>query len=291
VKPLYDTRNTADAWIDLAHRIGGSVRESFPWKGFEELLRFRVKGLHEAQKGNIVAPAFAKFWEEFKKKGFWADPTAYKFRDWERVFKTPSKKFEFYSQNLEHKLEELAKKEVEKAKEKGKALTEEQALEEILRGLKLKARGDAVYLPHYEPPIHVGDPKEYPLLLNTYKLMTHAEGRGANAPWMQEILGLHVGVRWDSWVEINPETARRLGIQDGDEVLVESVVGKIKTRAKLYPGAMPHVVNMPFELGHKAYGRYAKGRGVNPNEILVHENDRLGGLAAFFSTRVRVYWA
>jgi molybdopterin-containing oxidoreductase family iron-sulfur binding subunit len=121
--------------------------------------------------------------------------------------------------------------------------------------------------------------------------MTHAEGRGANAPWVQEILGLHVGVRWDSWVEINPETARRLGIHDGDEVWVESVVGKIKTRAKLYPGAMPHVVNMPFELGHRAYGRYAKGRGVNPNEILVHENDRLGGLAGFFSTRVKVYKA
>ena len=45
VKPLYDTRNTADVWIDLAHRIGGSVGESSPWKGFEELLRFRVKGL------------------------------------------------------------------------------------------------------------------------------------------------------------------------------------------------------------------------------------------------------
>ena len=69
------------------------------------------------------------------------------------------------------------------------------------------------------------------------------------------------------------------------------MVGKIKTRAKLYPGAMPQVVNVPFEQGHKAYGRYARERGVNPNEILVHENDRLGGLAAFFSTRVRIYRA
>lgn len=106
-----------------------------------------------------------------KKKGFWVDPTAYKFRSWERVFRTPSKRFEFFSQNLEHKLEELAKKEVEKAKEKGKALTEEQALEEILRGLKLKARGDEVFLPHYEPLIHVGNPKEYPLLLNIAEIL------------------------------------------------------------------------------------------------------------------------
>ncbi len=288
VKPLFDTRSTGDVIIELAKRIGGTVAQSFPWKSYEELIKEKVKGLHEAQKGNIVAPTFTNFWEEFKKKGFWANPP-YKFRDWEHSFQTPSKRFEFFSQNLEHKLEELTKKELDKAKEKGKTLTDEQALEEILRGLKLKARRDEVFLPHYEPIRYVGKEKEYPLLLNTYKLMTHAEGRSTNSPWMQEILGLHVGMRWDSWAEINPETAKKLGIRDGDEVWVESVVGKIKTRAKLYPGAMPHVVNIPFELGHRAYGRWAKGRGVNPNEILVHENDRLGGLAAFFSTRVKVY--
>ncbi len=290
VRPLFDTRNTGDVLIELAHRIGGTVAQSFPWKDYQDLIRDKVKGLFEAKTGTIVAPTFSKFWEEFKKKGFWANPP-YEFRNWEHAFKTPSKRFEFYSQILEHKLEELAKKEVEKAKEEGRALTEEEALEEILKGLKLQARGDAVYLPHYEPIRHVGDPEEYPLLLNTYKLMTHAEGRGANAPWLQEILGLHVGIRWDSWVEIHPEMARRLGIEDGDEVWVESVVGRIKTKAKLYPGCMPQVVNMPYELGHKAYGRWAKGRGVNPNEILVHENDHLGGLAAFFSTRVKVYKA
>jgi len=258
VKPLYDTKSSGDVIMELAKRIGGTVAKSFPWKDYEELIQEKVKGLHEAQKGNIVAPTFARFWEEFKNKGFWANPP-YKFRDWEHGFKTPSKRFEFFSQNLEDKLEDLAKKEVEKGKEKGKTIAEEQALEEILRGLKLRARGDEVYLPHYEPIRYVGDEKEFPLILNTYKLMTHAEGRGANSPWMQEILGPHVGMRWDSWVEINPDTGKRLAIKDGDEVWVESVIGKIRTRAKLYPGAMPHVVNMPFELGHKAYGGWAKG--------------------------------
>ena len=65
-------------------------------------------------------------------------------------------------------------------------------------------------------------------------------------------------------------------------------MGKIRTRAKLYPGARPDVVNIPFTLGHRAYGRYAKGRGANPNWILANEYDYLGGTAAFVSTRVRV---
>ena len=290
VQPLYDTKNSGDVIIELARRIGGSVAQSFPWKDNRALVMEKVRGLHEAQKGSIVAPTFEKFWAEFQKAGVWANPP-YRFGEWERVFHTPSKKFEFYSQALDHKLEELAKKEVEKAKEKGKVTTEERELEAILRGLEIRARGDELYMPHYERPVHVGDEKQYPLLLNTYKLITHAEGRGANSPWMQETLGLHAGVRWDSWIEINPETAQGLGISEGDEVWVESVVGKIKTRARLYPGAMPKVVNIPFELGHKAYGRLAQGRGVNPNEILAHVNDRLGGLAAFFSTRVKVYKA
>jgi len=48
---------------------------------------------------------------------------------------------------------------------------------------------------------------------------------------------------------------------------------------------------MPYEQGHTSYGRWAAGRGVNPNQILANEIDHLGGLAAFFSTRVKVYKA
>ena len=62
-------------------------------------------------------------------------------------------------------------------------------------------------------------------------------------------------------------------------------------RAKLYPGAMPNVVNIPFGLGHRSYGRWAKERGVNPNWIIKNEYDLLGGLAPRISSRVRIYKA
>jgi thiosulfate reductase/polysulfide reductase chain A len=290
VKPLHDTRETGDVLIQLAHRIGGSVAQSFPWNSFLEVVQFRVKGIHEAQQGNIVAATFEQFWDEFTKKGFWS-AAPYEFGKWEHGLRTPSKRFEFFSQNLEHKLHDVAQKEVDAAKKAGRVSTPEAELEDMLAGLGIHARGDEVYLPHYEPMRQGGDPKQYPFTLVTYKLMTHAEGRGANTPWLQEILGVHAGKRWDSWVEINPDAARQLGIGDGDEVFVESILGRIRTRALVYAGARPDVVNIPFELGHKAYGQGAKGRGVNPNDILVHENDRLGGLAAFSSTRVKVYKA
>jgi len=275
VQRLYDTRNTGDVLVQIAQAIDGSVAQSFPWADFLSYLKFKVRGLHEAQTGSIVAPDFETFWQEFTRQGVWSAPP-YPFGQWERVLDTPSKKFEFVFGKLEHKFEDLG------------------MTEEDIAALKISARGKKVFMPHYEPPRFAGDPKEYPFYLNTYKLMTHAEGRGGNVPWLQEIHGLHLrhnGTRWDSWVELNPTAAGRLGIEDGDEVWVESVLGRIKTRARLNPGNPPEVAAMPYEQGHKAYGRWAKDRGANPNWIIVNEMDHLGGLAAFFSTRVKVYKA
>lgn len=287
VPPLYDTMNTGDVLIRIARRMGGPLAAAFPWKDMEEVLKFRFRRVWEDGQGSIKAASFEEFWSKLKREGVWFKK-GYTFGEWDQTLKTPTKKFEFYSVGLRKKLEELALKEVDHAKEAGTASTPEAELEKILRGLKLTARGDRVYLPHYEPIRHVGDAKRYPLLLNTYKLITHAEGRGANSPWMLERLGVHVKQRWESWAELNPDTARQLGVRDGDPIWVESPVGKLRTRARLYPGARPDVVNIPFSLGHRAYGRYAQGRGANPNWILANEYDYLGGTAAFFSTRVRV---
>jgi molybdopterin-containing oxidoreductase family iron-sulfur binding subunit len=121
--------------------------------------------------------------------------------------------------------------------------------------------------------------------------MTMAEGRGANQPYLQEIIGSHLYERWESWVEINPETAQKMGIKDMDPVWVESKAGKVKTKARLFPGTHPKCIHIPYGQGHKAYGRWAKGRGVNPNDLLAKEYDYLGGFASYYSTRVKVYKA
>jgi len=285
VQPLYDTRNTGDVLIQLAQELGGSVANSFPWPSLEELLHFRLRGLFRARRGSIRAASFDRFWEELKERGVWSDPP-YRFGQWERVLTTPSGRFEFYSQRLKSHLQTLAEK---GAAEKGTTVEEE--MEGMLEELGLRARGDELYMPHYEFPRWVGEESEYPLHLNVYELMSLFDGRMANSPWLQEIAGLHVKEMWDSWVEINPETAKELGIADGDLVWVESPQGRVKTKARLYPGAMPKVVNMPLGQGHTSYGRWAAGRGVNAERIIANECDRLSGLAAKLSTRVRVYKA
>ena len=68
--------------------------------------------------------------------------------------------------------------------------------------------------------------------------------------------------------EINPELAGRLNIKDHDQVWIESSRGKIKTLAKIYPGSLPDIIYIPLGQGHNAYGRYARGIGINPLSLM-----------------------
>jgi anaerobic selenocysteine-containing dehydrogenase len=274
-KPLYDVRNTGDVIIDLAKGIGGSVAKSFPWRDFQGAMKEAIRGVFATKRGSIQTKDFDEFWKTLINRGGWWDPT-YPFGQWRKKFNTPSGKFEFYSLGLEQGLKDASKK-------------SSQGLNQILQKMRVEARGDKVFLPHFEKPRWVGEEKEFPFHLIHYKLMTTAEGRGANQPFLQEIFGPHMKEKWDSWVEINPETAQKMGIKDGDLVWVESRGGKLKSKARLFPGTHPNCIHIPYGQGHKAYGHWAKGRGINPNDILVREYDYLGGFVSYFSTRVNVY--
>ena len=91
---------------------------------------------------------------------------------------------------------------------------------------------------------------------------------GANKPWLQELPDPTTTVTWNTWVEINPDIARELGIEDDDIVTVTSEAGSVEAAVYLYPTIRPDVIAMPFSQGHTAYGQFAKGRGANPANIL-----------------------
>jgi len=108
---------------------------------------------------------------------------------------------------------------------------------------------------------------------------------------LQEISGMTVGETWDSWLEMNPETAHELGLHDKDLVWIESPYGKAKTKLRYVKGVRPDVVNLPYNQGHTAIGRWAKDRGVNGLDLLNPMSEPLSGLAAFTNTYVKVYRA
>ncbi|MDH5559825.1 MAG: molybdopterin-dependent oxidoreductase [Deltaproteobacteria bacterium] len=302
VEPLYDTRQTQDVILELAGLLGKDLRRELPWKSYQEFLSYSVQGLYESQRGhitdisqeealeNILArqgysahklSKFSDFWELLLKRGVWWDAQD-SYRGIRQLLKTPSGKFEFYSRLLEEEFGELFE---ERGGDPSKTL------ESIANKFKIKERGDLLFLPHFEQTESVGDPADYPFLVNSYKLMSLAGGRSSNQPILLQQPAFHLENGWESWVEINPHTAERLGIHDGDLVYLESQKAKIKVKARLYPGCMPDVLNMPYGLGHTEFGRWARNRGANPNDILISQTDSLSGTLILGSTKAKIYKA
>jgi molybdopterin-containing oxidoreductase family iron-sulfur binding subunit len=111
-------------------------------------------------------------------------------------------------------------------------------------------------------------------------------GDGANKPWLQELSDPVTKLSWQSWVELHPMTAKRLGVENGDHLTVQTAAGSVTAPAYIYPGVRPDTVAIPLGQGHTAYGRYARGIGVNALDLVSAGEDGAGGLV--LTTKARV---
>lgn len=85
---------------------------------------------------------------------------------------------------------------------------------------------------------------------------------------------------------IHPETARLLGIGNGDYVWVESPYGKAK--AKVTARIHPEVVCAQHGFGHWKLGRQAEGRGAGFGDLNTIAYDPISGQALHKEVCVRV---
>jgi anaerobic selenocysteine-containing dehydrogenase len=137
-------------------------------------------------------------------------------------------------------------------------------------------------------PEFSGSSANYPFILHPYISNTLDDGRGANLPWMQELPDPLTSIVYGSWVELNPQTASDLNLEEGDVVEIESPHGQVTAPVFVYPAIMPNVIGMPIGQGHTDYGRYASGRGTNPIKILSPQLEVETGDLAWAATRVAI---
>jgi thiosulfate reductase/polysulfide reductase chain A len=138
-------------------------------------------------------------------------------------------------------------------------------------------------LPVYEPREWQPD-DDYPLYLVNWKESTHTHTRTQNNRWLLEL-------KPDNPLQINPRTAEKIGVREGDEVWVESRFGRVKARAHLTEGIHPEVVGLQHGFGHWALGRAAKGRGTSDAALRPTRADPISGQALHKECCVRVYKA
>ena len=96
-----------------------------------------------------------------------------------------------------------------------------------------------VPLPTYFPPILDGVPAEYDLYATNAASMQSNWGQTVGVPWLIET-AQHIQGQVE--VTMNADAAQARGIQDGDEVWVESQVGRFKQKVKLMQGIRPDTI-------------------------------------------------
>ena len=140
----------------------------------------------------------------------------------------------------------------------------------------------------YEEPRFEGDASQYPYHFMPYVSSQFGDGSAAHLPWLQEMPDPLTSAMWSSWVEINPQTAERMHIAQGDLVEVRSSQGTLRAPAMIFPGIAPEVIAMPIGQGHENFTRYASKRGVNPIAILAPATEPETGALAWAATRVSI---
>jgi len=136
-------------------------------------------------------------------------------------------------------------------------------------------------LPVYTPRDWFPDEK-YPLYLINWKEASHTHSRSQNNVWLMEL-------KPDNPLKINVDVAKRFGIQDGDEVWIESPYGKIKSKVSLTQGIHPEVIGLQHGFGHWAMGKVAKGKGSLDAFLRPTVADPISGQALHKECCVKIY--
>lgn len=124
-----------------------------------------------------------------------------------------------------------------------------------------------------EPEKTSGD--SLPLVI--YPTVQFYDGRMANHMWVQEIPDPMTQVTWGAWIEIHPETARKLNIAKGDLLQVKSNFGTLEIPALPIYTAPEGTAAIPLGQGHTRMGRFADGLPANPLDLLPAELDPASG--------------
>jgi anaerobic selenocysteine-containing dehydrogenase len=129
-------------------------------------------------------------------------------------------------------------------------------------------------IPHWITPPEM-KPSEYDLYACNWKtpLMRHGTNNTQENAWLAEMRDYHP---YELFIQMNPETARKKGLQDGDVVGVESRHGKVTGKLKVTQLIHPEVLGIPGCYGSGTIKMSPDSRkGTHYNALLSGEEETL----------------
>lgn len=249
VEPLGEARDIREIFPDIARRVGGEMAEKYPSQPTPEYMEEWVKEVpYDSSEdaspmamlervGAFEDPDEAPFFAPFERplgeedlEGAELDPeTGIWTKDGKgigiqqdgravRGFRTPSRKMEIYSEFVvKTGRNEDTSELTALANSKGKNRP----------GYHKGNEYDIHPWPKFSPIDEHQDMRDDQLVMTSFKWNVHNHGRTANLKWCSEIV--HSNPAW-----IHPDTAKRMGLEDGD--FVELTGHRSLYLAKLTPG-------------------------------------------------------
>ena len=150
------------------------------------------------------------------------------------------------------------------------------------------SNSDINALPVYHAVRVPGDESFYPLLLVPYDTMRLASGYIGSPPFLVKALEDTILKGNDVLVEVNPATAKNLGLSNRKYATLTTPRGSAKVKIYFFDGIMPGVIAIPRGLGHTAYDKFLAGKGANYNALSETVEDAATGLDAAWGVRAKL---
>lgn len=147
---------------------------------------------------------------------------------------------------------------------------------------------DIAALAPFAPLTPEGDKAALPLILVPYDTMQLWNGYIGDPPFVIKIVPDTVLTGNDVCIEVNPATAGKLGLQQGQSARLKTPYGTAVVRVHLFDGIMPGVVALPRGLGHTAHSKFLAGKGVNVNTLIGPVEDAASGYDAVWGVMARL---
>jgi len=148
---------------------------------------------------------------------------------------------------------------------------------------------DYIPLPDWHPcPGYNPKSPEYDLFATCHKIPQHTFGFSLNNPWLKE-LGSTVGP-WNYGIKIHTSAAAKKGIENGDEIWLESEWGyKTRGRAVVTEAVHPETVSISGQFGKLALGEpVARGVGPSWNALATNQLEYIDKLSSAHDMCIRV---
>lgn len=305
IEPLGEARDIRDFFPDLANRIGGGMEDAYQYGTIEDYMREWASAVPEnpeTGKAGLDRLLEEGAWENPDRDPFY-EPYALALSDAElaeatvpsqeggiitqdgvgigivqngqavRGFKTPSRRFEIRSLFVE----KIGRNEdcSELIASSGMTKTKSRPGQHSGHELEINSMPIWLQLPEHE---NLADNE---LVMTSFKWNVHNHGRTMHLKWLAEIV--HSNPAW-----MNPATAEKLGLKDGDWIELTSyrstmlaetsphlqhgdkdesgrtVAGRMRVPIVTMPGIHPQAIAMSNSCGHWQYTNVAQAKKSRP---------------------------